>query len=194
MMDATDMAGATAAPIIREAAPADAPGIARVHVESWRTTYRDLLPADFLAGLSVERRTAYWDEFLRRTDRDSSMLVAEEADRIVGFVVAGPERTGTPNYRGEVYAIYLLESHQRRGIGAALLRAAVAWLRRSGYNSMLIWVLAGNPSRGFYAAMGGQPVATQPITIGDTTLEEVAYGWPDLAAFAPDQPESRAGG
>jgi GNAT superfamily N-acetyltransferase len=193
-MGATDMPGGQGAPIIREATPEDAPGIATVHVESWRTTYRALLPADFLADLSVERRAAYWAGFLQRPDRASSMLVAEEGDRIVGFVVAGPERTGTPNYRGEVYAIYLLESHQRRGIGAALLRAAVAWLRRSGYNSMLIWVLAGNPSRGFYQAMGGQPVATQPITIGDTTLEEVAYGWPDLAALAPDQPESQAGG
>jgi GNAT superfamily N-acetyltransferase len=193
-MGATGMASARAVPTIREATPEDAPGIATVHVESWRTTYRELLPADFLADLSVERRAAYWAEFLRRPDRDSSMLVAEEAGRIVGFVVAGPERTGTPNYRGEVYAIYLLESHQRRGIGAALLRAAVAWLRSSGYNSMLIWVLAGNPSRGFYAAMGGQPVATQPITIGDTTLEEVAYGWSDLAAFAPGQPGSQAGG
>ncbi|MBI1881100.1 MAG: hypothetical protein HYR94_23215 [Chloroflexi bacterium] len=38
--------------IMRLAQPADAGGIARVHVESWRTTYAGTIPADFLAGCS----------------------------------------------------------------------------------------------------------------------------------------------
>lgn len=46
-----------------EARPAtvdDAPAIAAIHVRSWQRAYADLLPADFLAGLDVEQRVAYW--------------------------------------------------------------------------------------------------------------------------------------
>jgi hypothetical protein len=42
--------------VIREAAPADAPGIARVHVDTWRTTYQGIVPDQFLARLSYEAR------------------------------------------------------------------------------------------------------------------------------------------
>jgi hypothetical protein len=38
----------------REAIIADVAAIARVHVESWRTTYRGLLPDDYLGHLTYE--------------------------------------------------------------------------------------------------------------------------------------------
>ena len=40
---------------IREATLDDVPGIARVHVDTWRTTYPGIVPAEHLAGLSYER-------------------------------------------------------------------------------------------------------------------------------------------
>ena len=49
---------------VREARRDDAQGIAQVHVASWRSTYHGIMPAEFLAGLSVERRTQYWMETL----------------------------------------------------------------------------------------------------------------------------------
>lgn len=45
---------------IRTATSADAPAIADIHVASWQATYTDIMPAAFLAGLSVEKRTAAW--------------------------------------------------------------------------------------------------------------------------------------
>ena len=41
---------------VREAVPADARAIARVHVDSWRTTYRDIVPDSVLSQLSYEER------------------------------------------------------------------------------------------------------------------------------------------
>jgi GNAT superfamily N-acetyltransferase len=79
-----------------------------------------------------------------------------------------------------LYAIYLLESYQRRGIGKQLFDAIVARLRRDGMRSMLLWALEQNAARGFYEHLGGKFVRTQPITIGATTLTEVAYGWENL--------------
>src|SRR5437879_13119833 len=49
---------------IREADCADAPAVSRVHVDSWRTTYRGIVPDDYLARLSYERRTNIWMRIL----------------------------------------------------------------------------------------------------------------------------------
>jgi hypothetical protein len=46
--------------LIRPAHLDDAPGIARVHVDSWRTTYKGVIPDTILANLSYEARTQQW--------------------------------------------------------------------------------------------------------------------------------------
>ena len=47
-------------------------------------------------------------------------FVAEGGGGIVGFSCAGPERSGDPTYRGEVYAIYILRAFQDQGLGRQL--------------------------------------------------------------------------
>ena len=42
---------------------------------------------------------------------------------------------------------------------------------------MLLWVLASNPARQFYEAMGGRVVGVKSERFGDTILKEIAYGW-----------------
>ncbi|WP_310739799.1 hypothetical protein [Oceanobacillus alkalisoli] len=44
---------------IRRADSKDATGIAKVHVDSWRATYKGIIPEDFLNNLSYEHRTEY---------------------------------------------------------------------------------------------------------------------------------------
>lgn len=46
--------------LTRTAVPEDALAIAEVHVSSWRTTYRGLLPDSVLAAQSVEHRELAW--------------------------------------------------------------------------------------------------------------------------------------
>ena len=167
---------------IRPARPEDAAGIARVHVDSWRTTYRGLIPAAYLASLSYERREAMWRRRIQEAALTSMVFVAEgPAGEIVGFAAAGPERSGDPVYAGEVPAIYLLEAYQHRGIGRHLMRAVADHLAAHGMETMLLWVLAANPARQFYEALGGRPVRSHAIDIGGVTLDEIAYGWTDLA-------------
>jgi hypothetical protein len=45
-------------------------------------------------------------------------------------------------------------------------------------------VLAQNPSRQFYEALGGKYLYEKPIEIGGANLIKVAYGWPDIHALA----------
>jgi GNAT superfamily N-acetyltransferase len=172
---------------IRPAVPDDAATIARVHVASWRSTYRGLLPEDVLANLSVERREEMWRQQTETAEQDPRrgfVLVAEDdAERIVGFASAGPDREAASAFDGELYAIYLLEAHQGRGIGRALVDRVVDRFRRQGIRSMRTWVLEGNPAEAFYRRLGGRRTGTQTLTIGNADYLEVAYGWSDLGSY-----------
>ncbi len=86
----------------------------------------------------------------------------------------GPERSGDPVYTGELYAIYLLEGWQRRGIGRRLTIEVVRQLTQQGLTSLLVWVLAENPSRRFYEALGGRQVREKLEMTGGVQLIEVA--------------------
>ena len=170
---------------VREAGPADAAAIARVHVDSWRTTYCGIVPDDYLAQLSYAERERRWQSDLINAESGQSayfVYVAEdESGQIVGFASGGPERIGDPVYTGELYAIYILAAHQGNGMGRRLVQSLAARLVQAGMRSMLVWVLADNPSRHFYEALAGEPVRQQPIEIGGVMLDEVAYGWPDTS-------------
>jgi len=162
--------------MIRAATARDAPAIARVHSSSWLSTYRGLLPDDFLESLSETNYTERWTRVI--TEGTSRVVVAEDGSDVVGFASGGRERAGERGYDGEIYAIYVLDAAQRRGFGRELVRAMVEGLRELGLSNMIIWVLRDNrPAREFYQRLGGIYVRAQPITIGSATLEEVSYGW-----------------
>jgi GNAT superfamily N-acetyltransferase len=165
---------------IRPATVHDAAAIATVHVESWRTTYRGIVPAEFLARLSSAQRQQFWRQVLTDPDSRTRVYVAEdERGQIVGFAAGGPERSGDPVYTGELYAIYLYAQHQGQGIGRQLAITLVHRLIQDGMTALLLWVLAANPARQFYERLGGQPVYEKTVTIGGAPLIEVAYGWRD---------------
>jgi ribosomal protein S18 acetylase RimI-like enzyme len=170
--------------LIRDALQTDAAGIARVHVNSWRTTYRGIVPDQVLDSLSLERREQYWHDLLSDPKNQDINLVADVPPvGIAGFASAGKERTGEFPYQGELYAIYILKAYQGRGVGRQLVEAIVLRLQEQGLTSMMVWVLKDNLFRAFYEALGGQEVGEQDIKIGDSTLVEVAYGWKDIRSL-----------
>ncbi len=71
--------------IIRPARAEDAADLAAVHVQSWQSAYRGLVPQDFLDGLDVGRRTAAWERILGDLDDRRAGAFVAEADVIVGF-------------------------------------------------------------------------------------------------------------
>lgn len=170
---------------IHDAVLADAPAIARVHVESWRATYRGLMPDEVFPTISYEGRERQWVAAITAAGEGRGcVVVAEEGEAgIVGFASGGPCRGDWP-YAGELFAIYLLQTAQGRGLGKGLFRAIIERLAAQGHSSLLLWVLANNdPARGFYEALGGIPVGEKEEAIGGVTIREVAYGWPDGEAL-----------
>ncbi len=175
---------------VRAAGPADAGPLARVHVDTWQTAYSGIVPPDYLANLSYEARESQWNGIFLANQPATSTFVAETGEgEIVGFASGGPERQGDPTYLGEVYAVYVLQDHQRRGVGRRLAVAVVRQLLRGGFASMLLWVLEDNrPARRFYESLGGEQVGQRTLAVGGTDLPEVSYGWKDIASLLISDP------
>jgi L-amino acid N-acyltransferase YncA len=159
----------------------DAAAISHVHVQSWRTTYTGIVPAVYLAGLDETERVTLWREWLTR---DIQVFVADLDGEIVGFVSGGSLREPLQDYDAELFAIYLLQQAQGRGIGTALLRALAESLNAKGFKSMAVWVLENNSSSHFYERSGAVPLLSKEIEVGGAMLPVLAYGWPDLKAIA----------
>ncbi len=170
---------------IRTAVLADALAIARVHVETWKTAYKGIVPDAVLEKLSVETRLPRWQELLSDESQAGFTLVAETDDgEVVGFAVAGPNR-GDEKFDAELYAIYVLQAHQGGGTGGRLVHDAMHRLQDSGYTSLIVWVLQANdPARRFYEALGGVYFSAKPITIGGAELTEVSYVWERMPRLA----------
>jgi ribosomal protein S18 acetylase RimI-like enzyme len=169
--------------LVRLAEVEDAAAIAAVHVASWRTTYRGLLPDDFLASLDQAGYEERWRRILGN-EASSRVYVAADGREIVGFASGGRERAGEDGYSGELYAIYVVAESQGRGHGRRLVQAVAGGLRELELTDMIVWVLRDNAgARRFYERLGGTYVRSQPITIGATLLQEVSYGWRTLDAI-----------
>jgi GNAT superfamily N-acetyltransferase len=168
---------------IRLAQPSDADACARVHVDTWRSAYKSIMPGEVLDKLSHEKRAEEWRRCLSDAASASFTFIAESEGLIVGFATGGPERDGNAAYKGELWTIYILEKWQRKGIGRQLTLAVAQNLQRRGFNSMLIWVFKDNPNRTFYERLGGVTAGERVLEIGGKKLIEVAYGWDDLSAL-----------
>ena len=94
--------------MIRPGTPADAEGVARVHIETWQAAYAHVLPREQLQA-TVER--AEWH-------RTHPPIVAEVDGEIVGFVSVGASRDEDAD--GELYAIYVHPDHWGTGAGHEL--------------------------------------------------------------------------
>ena len=171
---------------IRQATPGDASAIARVHVDSWRSSYADVVPQEILSGLSYDERKALWDGILNSSRADRHCYVADAPTvGVVGFAHGGAVSKNNPAFDGEIYAIYLLEEYQRMGLGRRLFISVAERLLEDGMSSFLLWVFEENHSaRRFYESLGGELADRMEVDIGGVDLVEVAYGWKDIGRLA----------
>ncbi|CAH0347166.1 GNAT family N-acetyltransferase [Bacillus sp. CECT 9360] len=164
---------------IRKASVSDAEGIANVHVNSWKTTYKNIISDDYLNSLEIDKRLVFWKKIIE--EGKSIVFVAEnDKGEIVGFSSGGEEQTNDPKYMAEVYAIYILEGYQKKGLGKKLIKPVIEELINSRFPNLVIWALEENTGRKFYESLGGKIVDKKSILISGSALTEVAYGWGDI--------------
>jgi GNAT superfamily N-acetyltransferase len=140
--------------LIRLATPSDIPEIARVHVRAWQVAYRGQVPDAYLEELQPSHREALWSRVVAADN--VTVLVAIESASVVAFCSLLPSRDDDAlATTGEIAAIYVEPDRWRRGIGAALLDAALDVARGRSFETLTLWVLSANsPARAFYESRG----------------------------------------
>ena len=161
---------------VRPASPRDAKAIAEIHVATWQAAYEDFMPADYLKSMTVEKRQSYWREAIEYSE--PQLLVALEADKVVGFVGYDRSRdAGSKSTVGEIWAIYVAPAHWGGGAGIALWDGAREGLKEEGCTQVTMWVLLQNEralrfcehSAGFKREMP----SLKSVAFGAAKLEEI---------------------
>jgi GNAT superfamily N-acetyltransferase len=174
---------------IRPALIEDAERLGALHVASWREAYAGILPDEILSALSVEDRVAMWSMIIGEAPEvaGSAVWVAEEDGGLAGLGSCGLQRDRGLREQGfdaEIFAIYILKSHQGLGLGRGLMAVMASFLLDRGHRTAALWVLRENAAaRAFYEHLGGEPVAEQVEMRPEAALVELAYGWRDLAGL-----------
>ena len=129
-------------------------------------------------------RVESWRKRIADPERTLALYVAEEAGEVVGFAGGDRESSGEWPYDGELNMVYVLEAHQKRGIGRRLVRAVAQALLARGMDSMVVWVLEVSPYRAFYEALGGVYVGEKYNEVWGEKYKVAEYGWEQLEVLA----------
>jgi GNAT superfamily N-acetyltransferase len=160
--------------------PADAEAIAALHVESWRSAYRGLLPDAFLDGPVVDDRLRLWRERVNGGATDHQLVVmAVSQGELIGFVCVLPDNDAL--YGPRLDNLHVKPSLKGTGIGSQLFRAALDWVGRTmPGRPMHLWVIEENfPARRFYDHRGGVVAERRTLELVPGILvPELRYVWP----------------
>ena len=167
--------------MIRRAVIEDAGAIAAIHVRAWQEAYAGIVPADFLAALSVEKRTEFWKRELGTTG--SIVLASVEDGKVVGWASGGASRESGAVGECEIYAIYVSPKLWRQRIGIRLMKGIEEALRPS--SDITLWVLSENVRAiDFYRSLGYEFDGTEKsVQLGGVSLDEIRLRkkWPNKA-------------
>ena len=168
---------------IRPATAGDAPAIARVRIDGWRTAYRGLVPDAYLDAMDIDASAALWQRILAAAPNATSVFVADDDGAVVGFAAGNMLEEPRHDLDAELSAVYVRRDHQRAGIGRRLVCAVARAQRGHGASGLIVWTLAGNkPARAFFETLGATLVAEQPFEWDGLQLNESGYGLADLDA------------
>lgn len=172
----------------RPAVVEDAQAIAALRVDSWRATYRGVMPDAYLDNMQAEQSAAMWQQVLSIAASGICVFVAEagvgaEAE-IVGFasgMLLTPEKF---DCNAELTGIYIKPIAQRGGVGRHLLSLVTHRLQQTGALSLLSWVISENQAaRKFHEELSAELLVEQAFTWDNLDLMEVGYGWKNLDAL-----------
>ncbi|WP_282076669.1 GNAT family N-acetyltransferase [Epibacterium ulvae] len=154
---------------IRKAIEADASALAALSIEVWINTYiREGIDAHFADYALAEFSTAKFTTALN--DPNEVFLASQNSVGIDGYIRLSFNRPApVPGcHETEISTLYVQPRHQGKGIGAALLEAALKICRERGNRSPWLLVNSENDSAlEFYHAKGFMTVGQSYFEIKD---------------------------
>jgi ribosomal protein S18 acetylase RimI-like enzyme len=168
------MLGASLDVQVRRARISDAPALAGIFRDTWRSTYRGVIPHNHLENMIRTRGTARWRSSIRAGEM--TLILGFEGKNI-GYATCGTARSRGA-HKGEIYEIYLLPDYQGVGFGQYLFEACRYRLDERRLKGLLVWALAENTGAvHFYWQLGGRPLVSAYERIGGVRLEKIAFAW-----------------
>jgi acetyltransferase len=162
----------------RLATLADAPALARLHLEAIES------------GMALSAAPGAYAGTLERLHGDAIadpgrvVLVAEEEGRILAMAQLDPSKAGNASHRAEVQRVAVAASSRGKGVGRRLMEAVEVAARERGLT--LVWLTTHNDSEAcaFYESLGYTKLGVMPnySRRPDGALWPGAFYFKDLSA------------
>ena len=164
---------------IRRAKQSDLQDIAAIHIESWKDSYSDDLPSEFLAGQIDRDLKRHWNEI--QIQNEDIVLVAEE-NSLVGFVAVWCRPIPF------IDNLHVRPFQRSKKIGSGLMKAAAKELIKKEHNTAYLWVFDSNRKAiRFYERLGGiQKEQSMKNVFGYDVLSR-KIEWDDLTTIFENQ-------
>jgi RimJ/RimL family protein N-acetyltransferase len=168
--------------VVRPADPNDASELVALAAAVGQESGDWLLTTERWRPVADERR------YLKAVRRhpDAAVLVAADGDRIVGRLSLARDPHPASAHVADL-GVMVAASHRRRGIGRALLEAAVDWARKAGISKLELHVFPWNePAIQLYEGFGFE---REGLRRGHYLRDGVAVDALLMAYHLPSEPE-----
>lgn len=131
---------------IRLATPDDAYNIKKIHIETYKESYRGYIPDEYLDSLSLN------DEVVERTKK---FLTTTECWLAIhtGTPIAFAYVTYPENAAFEINALYVHPQHQKCSVGSRLVNFICKDKKERGFSKCIVWTMKSGLSIPFYNKM-----------------------------------------
>ena len=108
--------------MIRKGHINDALEIGNIKINTWRKTYFNIFPDEFLDKLNIETE----EQKYIKSYPNRKVKVYEKDGQIIAYCYYGNRKEEIlPDYTGEVFALYVKNDCQDKGVGTKLLKDAI---------------------------------------------------------------------
>jgi len=159
---------------VRPAQPGEGARLGEIYLSSGRAAWARHISPVALAG--VTSPADEWERWI--SDPDLIVLVAERRGQPAALALLGrsTDEDSDPARVALLDRLYTEPASWRRGLGRALLDAAMQELGERRFREVTLWTAEWNTSHGFYEALGwAQDGATREKTFAGSTFTEVRY-------------------
>ena len=163
--------------VVRKVEKRDIPFVVDIITKGWQSAYDGIVDSEYLDNLDNERNARIAK--METSFNANGFIVAELDGEIIGFCRYVANNSFSPEVGGvdcELTALYVRPDLKHYGIGTKMFEYVVEGFRKQGKKKMVLWCLKDNePSKRFYAKMGGEIIKEKVVNIGDKNYTECCF-------------------